>query len=260
MATNPLQVRAQLMRPSTIKPSTRLLRAAAAERADVACQRERLHARRETLVAQVDEIDASLAALDEHESLLGRLASENTRPSTAAVNDTELVQPHALQRLAAMAPNDAAAKDDRTALRGPAIREVAVSLLAARGGGDALHYRAWFDLLTDAGYQVAGKDPLAVFLTQLSRSPLIRKSTQAGVYEIDRDTPQRLIRQLSSLQTKLRETTSAPSTPNLGEIRAQREDLVNAIRHVERALEEAERVLGFDAAGGPATTAIRAAS
>jgi hypothetical protein len=239
------------MRPSTIMPSTRLLRAAAAERADVARQRERLHARRETLVAQVDEIDASLAALDERESLLGRLAPEC--PSTPATNGAEPVQPHALQRRAAKAPNG-----DRTALRGPAIREVAVSLLAARGGADALHYRAWFDLLTDAGYQVAGKDPLAVFLTQLSRSPLIRKSTQAGVYEIDRDAPHRLTRQLSSLQTKLRETTNAPSTPNLGEIRAQREELVNAIRHVERALEEAERVLGFDAAGAPATATIRA--
>jgi hypothetical protein len=243
------------MRPSTIKPSTRLLRAAAAERADIARQRERLHARRETLVAQVDEIDASLAMLNEHESLLGRLASEDTGPSTGA----EPVQAHALQRLTAEA-NDAVANGDRTALRGPAIREVAVSLLAARGGGDALHYRAWFDLLTSAGYQVAGQDSLAVFLTQLSRSPLIRKSTQAGVYEIDRDAPHRLTRQLSSLQTKLRETTNAPSTPNLGEIRAQREELVNAIRHVERALEEAERVLGFDAAGVPDATAIRAAS
>ena len=257
MAMHPLQVRAQPMRPSTIKPSTRLLRAAAAERADVVRQRERLHARRETLIAQVDEIDTSLAALDERESLLGRLAPEC--PSTSATNGAEPVQPHALQPLVAEAPNNAATNGDRTALRGPAIREVAVSLLAARGGADALHYRAWFDLLTDAGYQVAGKDPLAVFLTQLSRSPMIRKSTQAGVYEIDRDAPHRLTRQLSSLQTKLRETTNAPSTPNLGEIRAQREELVNAIRHVERALEEADRVLDFDAAGAPATTAIRAA-
>ncbi len=256
MAVHPLQVRAQPMHPFMIKPSTRLLRAAAAECADIARQRERLHARRETLAAQLDEIDASLAALDERESLLDRLAPE--RPSTGAANGAEPGQPHPRKRLAAEARDDMATNGDRTALRGPAIREVAVSLLAARGGADALHYRAWFDLLTDAGYQVAGKDPLAVFLTQLSRSPLIRKSTQAGVYEIDRDAPHRLTRKLSSLQTKLRETTNAPSTPNLGEIRAQREELVNAIRHVERALEEAERVLSFDAAGAPATAAVRA--
>jgi hypothetical protein len=134
-----------------------------------------------------------------------------------------------------------------------------VSLLAAHGAGDVLHYRAWFDLLTDAGHQVAGKDPLAVFLTQLSRSPVVRKSTQAGVYEIDRDAPHRLARQLSSLQAKLREATSAPSTADLGEIRAQREDLVNSVRHAERALEEAERVLGSDAARTPAAVVIRAA-
>jgi hypothetical protein len=247
------------MRPTGIKPSTRLLRAAAAERADIARRRDRLHARREGLAAQLDEIDASLAALDERESLLGRLAPESASPFTVDADGAEPAQPHALQPLTAEVPNGAVSNGDRAALRGPAIREVAVSLKAAHRDGDALHYRAWFDLLTSAGYQVAGKDPLAVFLTQLSRSPLVRKSTQAGVYEIDREAPHRLARQLSSLQTKLREATSAPSTADLSEIRAQREEFVNAIRHTERALEEAERVLGADPARAPAATSIRAA-
>ena len=43
-----------------------------------------------------------------------------------------------------------------------------------------------------AGHEIAGKDPLAVFLTQLSRSPVIRKGTRAGVYELDPTAPQRL--------------------------------------------------------------------
>jgi hypothetical protein len=258
VASFPLQVRAQPMRSTEIKPSMRLRRAASAERVDIARQRERLHAKREALVAQLDEINASLATLDERDGLLGRLAPEGTSPSTAAANSAEPVHTHALQYPAAEVPNGAASNGDQTALRGPAIREVAVSLLAARRGTDALHYRAWFDLLTCAGYQVAGKDPLAVFLTQLSRSPLVHKSTQAGVYEIDRDAPHRLARQLSSLQIKLREATSAPSTADLGEIRTRREELVNSIRHAERALEEAERVLGADAAPAPTAVAIRA--
>ena len=68
------------------------------------------------------------------------------------------------------------------ALRGPAIRETAVRMLAERGG-EALHYREWFELVTRAGYEIAGKHPPSVFLSQLSRSPAVRKGTRAGVYE-----------------------------------------------------------------------------
>jgi hypothetical protein len=236
------------MRQTEIKPSVRLLRAAAAERADIARQCARLHTRRERLIAQVEEIDASLAALDERATLLRRLAptSETASPPAPVVESAETVQPHQLRHPPSRVQRDATAPGDtsgRKTLRGPAIREIAVSLLATRRDAESLHYRAWFDLLTSAGYQVAGKDPLAVFLTQLSRSPLIRKSTKTGVYEIDRDAPRRLVRQLAGLQTKLRETTNDPSA-DLGEIRSRREDLVNAIRRTERALDEAERVLG----------------
>ena len=259
MASFPLQVRAQTMSPTEIKPSARLLRVAAAERADIARQRARLHVRREKLTAQLEEIDASLAALDERATLLGRLAPapESTSPPMPVANGAKPVEPHVLRHPATSVQRDATAPvgmSGRETLRGPAIREIAVSLLAARGGAESLHYRAWFDLLTGAGYQVAGKDPPAVFLTQLSRSPIVRKSTQAGVYEIDRDAPRRLARQLSDLQAKLRETTTDLSA-NLGEIRTRREDLVNAIRHTERALEEAERVLDGDISPMAATLA-----
>jgi hypothetical protein len=32
-----------------------------------------------------------------------------------------------------------------------------------------MHYRSWFELLSEAGHEVVGKDPLAVFLIQMSR-------------------------------------------------------------------------------------------
>lgn len=247
------------MHPTEIKPSMRLLRAAEAERVDIARQRTRLQAKREQLISRLHEIDASLTTLDEREGLLGRLAPTpaSTSPSTPIANGAEPVQSHVLQHPATDLPHDAVSNSDRETLRGPAIREIAVSLLAARGGAEFMHYRAWFDLLTGAGYQVAGKDPLAVFLTQLSRSPVVRKSTKAGVYEIDRDAPRRLTRQLADLQTKLRETTTNPSA-NLGEIRSRREDLVTAIRQTERALEEAERVLGSATSPVAVVTSARA--
>ncbi len=245
MPTFPLQVLPQPMPETKPKPSTRLLRAAAAERTDIARQRDRLQAKRETLAAKLHEIDASLATLQERETLLGRLAPASEEMSSPALSPSagRPVMSRVVDHPAVNAPGDTKPDDSRTTLRGPAIRELAVSLLA-HGHADALHYRAWYELLVSAGYRVAGKDPLAVFLTQLSRSPVVRKTTQAGVYEIDRDAPARLARRLSKLRTELMQAAGGSSTNDLGELRDQREKLLNDIRHTERALEEAERVLG----------------
>lgn len=117
-------------------------------------------------------------------------------------------------------------------------------MLAAHPGREALHYREWYELLRAEGFRVAGKDPLAVFLTQLNRSPVVRKGTQAGVYTLDLDAPARLRAQLTERQLQLRQLTSTPaSTNDLGSIR-ERRSMVNAeIGQVEKALEEAIRVL-----------------
>lgn len=57
------------------------------------------------------------------------------------------------------------------ALRGHRLREVAVSVLAKHHlPGEAVHYRDWFALLRAEDFVVAGKDPLATFLAQISRS------------------------------------------------------------------------------------------
>jgi DNA repair ATPase RecN len=94
---------------------------------------------------------------------------------------------------------------------------------------------------------VAGKDPLAVFLTQLSRSPLVRKASAPGVYEIDRHAPLRIRQRLERLQAELREVTVAtPSPVELGSVRARRHELDLAISQQERALEEALHVLRGD--------------
>jgi hypothetical protein len=83
-----------------------------------------------------------------------------------------------------------------------------------------------------------------VFLTQLSRSPLVRKSSAPGVYEVDRDAPLRIRDRLERLQAELREVTvAAPGPVELGTVRARRHELDLAISQQERALEEALRVL-----------------
>ena len=129
-----------------------------------------------------------------------------------------------------------------------AAEQLIADLLAHPDTPQALHYRAWFDALEAAGYEVAGKDPLAVFLTQLSRSPVVRRGTQSGVYELDPGAPRRLRDQLDALHAELRGIAGTPSaTADLTAIRGRRAALTTQITQVEKALEEAE---GTRAAGG----------
>jgi hypothetical protein len=232
------------MSVSVPHPSSRLLRAAMAEREDLLRHRERLTQERIRLLADLRQLDEALAAVDRRLEVLAELAGE----------PEDLTAESARARNAASAGSepttrDAAADDGRTVLRGPAIREAAVRVLIAHPEPiEALHYRQWYELLLGAGFRVAGKDPLAVFLTQLSRSPLVRKAAAPGVYEVDRQAPVRIRQRLERLQAELREVTvGAPgqtaSPIELGTVRARRHELDVAIGQQERALEEALRVL-----------------
>jgi hypothetical protein len=230
-------------------PSSRLQRAAAAEQADLTRHRERLARERERLVAELRQVDEAMAAADQRMGALARLI-EPPDGIAAAVRTTLTTQAAGMGE----AP-DATHDESRRVLRGPAIREVAVQVLIAQPEHiEALHYRRWYELVTRAGYAVAGKDPLAVFLTQMSRSPVVRKATEPGVYELDRQAPLRIRQRLERLQTELREATVAPHSPiELASVRARRHELDLAISQQERALEEALRVLRRD---GPDVSAV----
>jgi hypothetical protein len=61
-------------------------------------------------------------------------------------------------------------------------------LASGRGPGFPIHYRDWYDLLVRAGHRVQGRDPLATFLAQVARSPVIRSAApNRGVYILDID-------------------------------------------------------------------------
>jgi hypothetical protein len=250
------------MSASLPKPSSRLLRAAAAEQADLTRHRERLTRERVRLLGELRQLDAALAAADRRLEVLTELVGppevlatpEPATPgATAVAAGATAATPHA----------DTTAtghEDNRPLLRGPAIREAAVRVLISQPEHvDALHYRRWYELLVAAGYRVAGKDPLAVFLTQLSRSPVVRKASTAGVYELDRQAPLRIRQRLERLQAELREVTVATDGPiELGIIRARRHELDLAISQQERALEEALRVLRAVGSAGVAMGAAHA--
>lgn len=229
------------MTPAAPPPSARLLRAAEAERADLARHRARLEAERERLRTELERIDAGLADVRERERLLDRVAprAHEDHVAVTLAPGAEITATHAADA------TDPEAEAGRPVLRGPAIRETAVQLLVDDGDAEAWHYRDWYERLRIAGYAVAGKDPLAVFLTQLSRSPALRKSTQAGVYELDRSAPGRLRTRLEELHEQLRELpTSSGTAADLSQIRARREELTSEIGQTEKALEEAGRLLG----------------
>ena len=73
------------------------------------------------------------------------------------------------------------------ALQGQQLREAALQILADRiGMRQPIHYRDWYRLLTEAGHVAGGKDPLATFLTQITRSPVVQRvDGKSGIYEID---------------------------------------------------------------------------
>jgi hypothetical protein len=222
-------------------PSDRLLRAAEAEHAALIRHRERLAREREKLAGELRRVDEALASIDTRLTDLRRLVPI---PGSEAGGDGSAVADIG-SRATTGSPQDALERERRHVLRGPAIREIAVQVLIGQQTHiDALHYRHWYELVCEAGYAVAGKDPLAVFLTQVSRSPLVRKATQPGIYEVDRQAPLRIRHRLEKLQRELGAVASELSVPtDLAAVRARRHELDLAISQQERALEEALRVL-----------------
>jgi hypothetical protein len=238
------------MTPAALPTSMRLLRAAEAEHAQLDRHRGRLLQARERLRAELEQVERDLAEVDERRRLLERLVPPPCQTAGSATTDTDARSEGPLGGVRdglRSSAREAGAAGGRE-LRGPEIRAAAVRLLLADPAGpEALHYRDWFERLVGAGFSVAGKDPQAVFLTQLTRSPLVRKSTQAGVYQLDRNAPERLRRRLDDLQREMRELTAptfVTGATDLAAVRAQRVALGKDISRVEKALEEALQLLG----------------
>jgi hypothetical protein len=125
---------------------------------------------------------------------------------------------------------------------------VAVRLLAAsEQARQPIHYSEWFAALGRAGFGVAGQDPLATFLTQISRSPVVEKTDGPGVYRLNLDTPHRLHTRLRELQRELSQLHDGQQTLEaVISIRERRAQITSEIARVERELEEAVAALGIE--------------
>jgi hypothetical protein len=196
-------------------------------------QRERLATRSAALNEELATLEAEMHELDEQiDSLRALIGNE---------------EPQRPQK------QDAAPSSDGCALTGSAIRMAAVRVLADSGRAGAIHYREWFDLLRDAGYEVGGKRPDAVFLSQITRSPVVKATTKSGVYQLDFDAPERLSRDLEKLQRKLGALAAESSTNSeeLAKRTALQEEIGLEIRRTQKALTEALKSLGIKATQSP---------
>jgi GAF domain-containing protein len=71
-------------------------------------------------------------------------------------------------------------------LGGRRLREIAVEVLERQpDSGREIHYRDWYALLEAAGYQVAGRDPLATFLAAVRRIERVQAiGHRSGRYQL----------------------------------------------------------------------------
>jgi hypothetical protein len=171
--------------------SARLRRAATAEVGRLEREHRRLLGRTEALRHEIRELEARISAVTQRIDVLRELAGTH-EPSAD----------HA---------NERAVDETRRRLRGPAIREVAIRLLLQRDDRAPIHYRAWLKVLHEAGYTVEGANEAAgVFLSQISRSTLVAKTTSSGTYQLELDAPDRLTSRLARLQEELQDALKRP--------------------------------------------------
>jgi len=90
-----------------------------------------------------------------------------------------------LDEMLGVAPQMSIAEVDEE-LRGQRLREVAIQILKRhRGESATVHYREWYELIVHQGHRVAGKDPVATFLTQISRAPEVEPvGRRSGLYRL----------------------------------------------------------------------------
>lgn len=220
-------------------PSRRMQAAAAAERERVERELARLAASEDELAAELAAVQAVRVDLEHQLDLLNHFTHGN---GVTTSSDTE---GRRLRALPAPRPSDA---NGKTLLRGARIRETAVRVLAAHAQPDApVHYRDWFELVTAQGFMPTGKDPLATFLTQVSRSPVVQRTTSSGMYVLDLEFSRRARARLQRLTAELAETRHASAELTVEAIAAARErrgQLTAELQETERELEEALRSLG----------------
>lgn len=137
--------------------------------------------------------------------------------------------------------------DDRL-LAGARLREAAVRAALRRGEvRRPVHHAEWLAWLRDDGFEPAGKRPENVFLTQIGRSPLVRRAGEPGFYVIDPDLVVDLQHEVTKNAAQFALIPPPDQMNMLGDDdRQRRQALRTEIARGERAIQEAWRLLSSE--------------
>lgn len=217
------------MQEAPLGPTRQLARSLERERERLDAMRTRVEARLTVLDEQADEARDRLRAIDERRRVLGSLLAS---PGRREENDSSDRTGHEAEEV--------------SGLRGRDLRQVAAAVLYRRVGHLPVHYRDWFTWVLEEGHAVGGRDPLASFLTNISRSPVVVRAQGSGIYQVDRDAPRRLATELSERRAELADLLrlAAREPARSATLAADRRDLSAAIRRLERLEAEARAVVG----------------
>ena len=127
-------------------------------------------------VALANRIEAQMRQVDRLRVLADRIEQRTTEDRHALHDLEDLLGESTQLRI----------DDLDKRLGGQRLERVAIRLLEERPRAAlGIHYREWFDLVQEAGYQVSGKKPLGTFLAQINRSDAVeRVGTRTGRYRL----------------------------------------------------------------------------
>ncbi len=211
--------------PNPKTASRRLLEAAAAERAALRHDLRALEDRRLILQSELRALEISEREMRRRLALVDELAGSHQPRGLRAVPDQS--------------------DEPREMLRGAAIREAAVSVVARSDEPDRpRHYTEWFEAFLAAGFGISGRDPLATFLTQLGRSPVVRRDAEPGVYRLHLGAVSELEGELMRLNGDLSRLQHGQQTiEEITSVQEERDRVTREIDRVARALREAIRAV-----------------
>jgi hypothetical protein len=134
----------------------------------------------DTVARERDVVAARLTALEEQSRRLHGLAAA----VDADISETARLL-RGIDEMLGRAPQLSLDGLDRE-VRGQKLRELAVELLRKKKGrGAVIHYRDWYEMLVATGIRVGGRDPLATFLTHVSRADDVESvRPRSGLYRL----------------------------------------------------------------------------
>ncbi|MBN8869071.1 MAG: hypothetical protein J0H66_04230 [Solirubrobacterales bacterium] len=210
-------------------PSKRLQAAAKSERKRIEREMSRLLKQEARHKRELDKIQSMRTRLERELAAIDRFAETDNQPGEPRLRIVE--DEHA----------------EKPGLSGAQIREIAVQMIVGTThANNGIHYRTWYELVVGNGIEISGKDPVAVFLTQMSRSPVVVRAEQPGEYKIDDSFLNRVAQEIQDLDRLIDELDQSDSEATIEQIEQRRQQVKQARarrRSLERSLAEATRSL-----------------